>query len=127
MLWVLWYLQCQCPRHCTLEQGLIQGEGLRKSFPKRHRVTGQIRRTKNYNLQRENVIISLPYIVQAKQGAKHTKKSPRPEGTHTRQYNMILVVQIVHVVGISTTPQDRFPAHRTGHGDHTRESRIHKE
>ena len=65
--------------------------------------------SKNYNLQRVNVIISLPYIGKAKQGAKHTKKSPCLGGTHTRQYSMILVGQIVQQ---STRPCIITPPHK---------------
>ena len=62
---------------------MIQGEGPRRSSLERHRSLGRIGAQKNYNLQRVNVIIFLPYIGQAKQGAKHTK-NPHVQGARTQ-------------------------------------------
>ena len=75
---------------------MIQGEDCASSPP---RAIGHWAdwRSKNCILQRANVIISLPYIGQAKLGAKHIKKSPRPRvhthrtiqhnNGHQKQYN----------------------------------------
>ena len=51
--------------------------------PREAQVTGQIRRTKNCNYKEIRFILSLPYIGQAKQGAKHIK-NPHVQGARTK-------------------------------------------
>ena len=62
-------------------------------LPREAQVTGQDWRTKNYSLQRVNVIISLHWV--GKIGHKIHKKSPHLGATYTGQCKMILMVQIV--------------------------------
>ena len=64
-------------------------------LPREAQVTGQIGAQRITIYKESNVIISLPYIGQAKQGIKHIKESPRLGGTHTGQHKMIMVVQTV--------------------------------
>ena len=77
---------------CTLIRG---GEGPRRSSPERHKITGQIRCTKDTITKRVNVsyIPTLHWVGELRR--KTHKKSPRPGATHIGQYNMILVVQTV--------------------------------
>ena len=64
------------PSGAKVKRMLIQGGRTVQALPNETQVTGQDWITNNYNLHRENVIISLPYIGWAKQGAKTHKKIP---------------------------------------------------
>ena len=59
------------------------GGGPCRASPERHRSLGKIGAQRITIYTERNVIISLPYIGQVKQGAKHTK-NPHVKGTHTQ-------------------------------------------